>query len=103
MVQRKNRNWIGYNKNDQVLMAVFLYNLHIFVWTSHSDLTYIPGLCVYQEHPSTTGEVPNLASGDFVRGGFCPHDRGDFIHLATLTRGVLSTLSKVAGGVMSTL
>ena len=48
MVQRKNRNWIGYNKNDQVLMAVFLYtgNLYIFVWTSHSDLTYIPGLCV---------------------------------------------------------
>ena len=43
MVQRKNRNWIGYNKNDQV---VFLYNLYIFVWTSHSDLTYIPGLCV---------------------------------------------------------
>ena len=43
MVQRKNRNWIGYNKNDQVLMAVFLYNLYIFVWTSHSDLTYIPG------------------------------------------------------------
>ena len=30
----------------QVLMAVFLYNLYIFVWTSHSDLTYIPGLCV---------------------------------------------------------
>ena len=46
MVQRKNRNLIGYNKNDQVLMAVFLYNLYIFVWTSHSDLTYIPGLCV---------------------------------------------------------
>ena len=46
MVQRKHRNWIGYNKNDQVLMAVFLYNLYIFVWTSHSDLTYIPGLCV---------------------------------------------------------
>ena len=46
MVQSKNRNWIGYNKNDQVLMAVFLYNLYIFVWTSHSDLTYIPGLYV---------------------------------------------------------
>ena len=49
MVQRKNRNWKGYDKNDQVLMAVFLYNLYIlmfFVWTSHSDLTYIPGLCV---------------------------------------------------------
>ena len=46
MVQRKNRNWIGYNKNYQVLMAVFLYNLYIFVWTSHSDLTHIPGLCV---------------------------------------------------------
>ena len=46
MVQRKNRNWIGYYKNDQVLMAVFLYNLYIFVWTSQSDLTYIPGLCV---------------------------------------------------------
>ena len=48
MGQRKNRNWIGHNKNDQVhvLMAVFLYNLYIFVWTSHSDLTYIPGLCV---------------------------------------------------------
>ena len=41
MAQRKNRNWIGYNKNDQVLITVFLYNLYIFVWTSHSDLTYI--------------------------------------------------------------
>ena len=30
---------------------------------------------------------------DSVSGGFCPHDRGDFVHLAKLMRGVLSTLS----------